>query len=201
MGWFDHIYDLKPLFIWVNNWNLYFILGVRPMGMSRSGKEAEVQSLNENFSNSELVVVAHYSGLSVEALTQLRNNLRNEGASFKVTKNSLAKLALKGTQFEAIEGLFSGPTGIATSQDPVAAAKVAYKFAKDHNKLVILGGALGGKVLDAKEVEALAKLPSLDELRSKLVGLLQAPAQKIASVTAAPARDLVGVTKAYGEKQ
>ncbi len=170
------------------------------MGMSRAGKEAEVQSLNENFSNNELVVVTHYSGLGVEALTELRTNLRSEGASFKVTKNSLAKLALKGTQFEAIEGLFSGPTGVATSQDPVAAAKVAYKFAKDNDKLVILGGALGGKVLDVAAVEALAQLPSLDALRSKLVGLLQAPAQKLASITAAPARDLVGVTKAYSEK-
>ena len=170
------------------------------MGMSRAGKEAEIQSLNENFSNNELVVVTHYSGLGVEALTELRTNLRSEGASFKVTKNSLAKLALKGTQFEAIEGLFSGPTGVATSQDPVAAAKVAYKFAKDNDKLVILGGALGGKVLDVAAVEALAQLPSLDALRSKLCGLLQAPAQKLASITAAPARDLVGVTKAYGEK-
>ncbi len=170
------------------------------MGMSRSEKEAEVQNLNKNFSDSELVVVTHYSGLSVEALTELRGNLRNEGAAFKVTKNSLAKLALKGTRFEAIEGLFSGPVGVASSQDPVVAAKVAYKFAKDNSKLVIVGGALGDMVLDVAAVEALAKLPSLDELRSKLVGLLQAPAQKLASIAAAPARDLVGVTKAYSEK-
>lgn len=168
--------------------------------MSRAEKEAEVKSLNENFSNNELIVVTHYSGLSVEALTELRGNLRGEGASFKVTKNSLAKRALKGTKFEAVEDLFSGPTGVASSGDPVAAAKVAYKFAKDNDKLIILGGALGEKVLDVAAVEALAQLPSLDALRSKLVGLLQAPAQKLASITAAPARDLVGVTKAYGEK-
>ncbi len=170
------------------------------MAMNRAEKETEIQNLNERFSNSELVVVTHYSGLSVEDLSELRGNLRNEGASFKVTKNSLARRALKGTKFEAIEGLFAGPTGVASSQDPVAAAKVAYKFAKNNDKLIILGGSLGELVLDVAAVEALAKLPSLDELRSKLCGLLQAPAQKLASVTAAPARDLVGVTKAYGEK-
>ncbi len=170
------------------------------MGMSRAQKETEVKELNERFTNDELVIVAHYSGLSVPEIEDLRADLRKEGASFKITKNSLAKLALKGTKFEELECLFSGPTGVASSQDPVAAAKVAHKFAKDNDNLVILGGALGSKILDVEGVEALAKLPSLDELRSKLVGLLQAPAQKIASVTAAPARELVGVTKAYGEK-
>ncbi len=170
------------------------------MGMSRAQKEVEIKELNERFSTDELIVVAHYSGLSVSEISKLRADLREEGATFKVTKNSLAKLALKGTRFEALDSLFTGPTGVASSQDPVAAAKVAHKFAKDNDKLVILGGALGDMVLDAKGVEAIAKLPSLDELRSKLIGLLQAPAQKIASVTAAPARDLVGVTKAYGEK-
>lgn len=170
------------------------------MGMSRVQKEAEIKELNERFSNDELVVVAHYSGLSVSELTDLRAQLRAEGASFKVTKNSLTKLAIKGTQFEQLGDLFTGPTGVASSQDPVAAAKVAHKFAKDHDKLIILGGALGDMILDAKGVEAIAKLPSLDEIRSKLVGLLQAPAQKIAGVMQAPARELVGVTKAYGEK-
>lgn len=170
------------------------------MGMNRAEKEVEIKALNDRFTSDELVVVTHYSGLQVSELTELRANLRNEGASFKVTKNTLAKIAIKGTKFEEISDLFAGPTGVASSQDPVAAAKVAYKFAKGNDKLVIVGGALGSMVLDAAGVEAIAKLPSLDELRSKLVGLLQAPAQKIASVTAAPARDLVGVTKAYGEK-
>ncbi len=170
------------------------------MGMDRAQKEIEIKELNERFSNDELVVVTHYSGLTVSELSELRGELRKEGASFKVTKNSLAKIAIKGTQFEALDGLFTGPTGVASSQDPVAAAKVAHKFAKDNDKLIIMGGALGSMVLDAKGVEAIAKLPSLDELRSKLVGLLQAPAQKIASIAAAPARELVGVTKAYGEK-
>ncbi len=170
------------------------------MGMDRAQKEVEIKELNERFSNDELVVVAHYSGLTVSDLNDFRSQLRAEGPSFKVTKNSLAKLAIKGTQFEELGDLFTGPTGVASSQDPVAAAKIAYKFAKDNDKLVILGGALGSMVLDTKGVEAIAQLPSLDELRSKLVGLLQAPAQKIASIAAAPARDLVGVTKAYGEK-
>ena len=170
------------------------------MSMNRVEKAEEIKALNERFSNDELLVVTHYSGLSVSELTDLRGKLREEGASFKVTKNSLAKIALKGTQFEALDGLFSGPTGVASSVDSVAAARAAYKFAKDNDKLVIIGGALGDMVLDAKGVEAIAKLPSLDELRSKLIGLLQAPAQKIASITAAPARELVGVTKAYGEK-
>ncbi|MGN7437831.1 MAG: 50S ribosomal protein L10 [Alcanivorax sp.] len=170
------------------------------MGMSRAQKEAEIKELNERFSSDELVVVTHYSGLTVTEMSDLRAKLREEGGTFKVTKNSLAKLALKGTQFEQIGDMFAGPTGVATSQDPVAAAKVAHNFAKDNDKLIILGGALGEMILDAAGVEAIAKLPSLDEIRSKLVGLLQAPAQKIAGVMQAPARELVGVTKAYGEK-
>ncbi|MGH1456733.1 MAG: 50S ribosomal protein L10 [Alphaproteobacteria bacterium] len=168
--------------------------------MNRAQKELEIKELSDRFGSDELVVVTHYSGLTVSELSDLRGELRKEGASFKVTKNSLAKIAIKGTQFEALDGLFTGPTGVASSQDPVAAAKVAHKFAKDNKKLIIIGGALGSMVLDAAGVEAIAKLPSLDELRSKLIGLLQAPAQKIASITAAPARELVGVTKAYGEK-
>ncbi len=117
-----------------------------------------------------------------------------------MTKNSLAKIAIKGTKFEAIGDMFAGPTGVATSQDAVAAAKVAHKFAKKHDKLVILGGALGEQILDVKGIEALAKLPSLDEVRSKLVGLLVAAPTKLAGLMQAPARELVGVTKAYGEK-
>ncbi|MCK5384754.1 MAG: 50S ribosomal protein L10 [Alphaproteobacteria bacterium] len=168
--------------------------------MSRAQKEAEIQELNERFEKDELVVVTHYSGLSVLEISDLRTQLREQGASFKVTKNSLTKLALKGTKFEAISDMFTGPTGVASSQDPVAAAKIAHKYAKDNGKLIILGGALGEMVLDVKGVEAIAKLPSLDEIRSKLIGLLQAPAVKLVGLMQAPARELVGVTKAYGEK-
>jgi len=170
------------------------------MGLNRAQKEAEVTALNERFANDELVVLTHYSGLTVKELENFRSELRKEGGSFKVTKNTLAKLAIKGTKFEGLNDMFTGPTGVATSTDAVAAAKVAHNFAKAHKNLVILGGALGEQILDAAGIEALAKLPSLDEVRSKLVGLLQAPATKLAGLMQAPARDLVGVTKAYGAK-
>lgn len=170
------------------------------MGMSRAQKQAEVEALNERFANDELVVVTHYSGLTVEEMSELRAGLRQEGASFKVTKNTLAKIAVKGTKFEQISDMFAGPTGVASSQDPVAAAKAAHKFAKDNKKLIILGGALGEQILDVQGIEALAKLPSLDEVRSKLVGLLVAAPTKLAGLMQAPARELVGVTKAYGAK-
>jgi large subunit ribosomal protein L10 len=171
------------------------------MAMTRAEKEAEVKELNTRFSNDELVVLTHFTGLTVAQVTQLRRELVKNGASYKVTKNSLAKIALKGTKFEQIADKFVGPTGVATSKDPVAAAKVAHTFAKTNEKLVIIGGALGDKILSAADVKALASLPSLDEIRAKFLGLLQAPAQKIAGVLQAPARDLVGVTKAYGEKK
>ncbi|MCK5285147.1 MAG: 50S ribosomal protein L10 [Alphaproteobacteria bacterium] len=170
------------------------------MGISRAQKETEIQDMNARFENDELIVVTHYSGLTVKEMSELRAGLREAGACFKVTKNSLAKIAIKGTKFEAVSDLFTGPTGMASSQDSVAAAKGAYNFAKKNDNLIILGGALGNKVLDVAEIEQLAKLPSLDEIRSKLVGLLQAPATKMVGVLQAPARDLVGVTRAYGEK-
>ena len=170
------------------------------MGMSRAEKEAEIQELSDRFSNDELVVVTHYAGLTVSDITQLRGDLRKEGASFKVTKNSLAKRALKGTQFEPIEGLFSGPTGVASSKDPVAAAKVAHKFAKDNDNLIILGGALGDKVLDVKGIEALAKMPSLDEVRATIAGLIMAPARNIASLIGAPGSKVAAAIQAAGEK-
>jgi len=170
------------------------------MGMSRAQKEEEIKELGSIFANDELVVVTHYSGLPVTKMDELRAGLRQEGGAFKVTKNSLAKLALKGTKFEQIADMFTGPTGVASSQDPVAAAKVAYNFAKANDKLVILGGALGSQILDAAGIEALAKLPSLDEVRSKLVGLLVAGPTKLVGVLQAPARDLVGVTAAQGAK-
>ena len=168
--------------------------------MNRSEKQQAVQDLNSTLSNSESVIVCHYKGLTVAQITDFRAQLRAEGASFKVTKNTLAKLASEGTSYEGLKDLYTGPTGIAVSNDPVVAAKVAYNFAKTNDKLVILGGGLGTKVLDVAGVEALAKLPSLDEVRGKLVGLLVAPATKIARVVAAPAVQLVNVTKAQGEK-
>jgi large subunit ribosomal protein L10 len=170
------------------------------MGMSREQKTTEVQELNARFTSDELIVVTHYSGMTVKELTNLRGELRKNGAHFKVTKNTLAKLAIKGTKFEGTDALFKGPTGVASSQDPVAAAKIAHQIAKTNKNFIIIGGALGTTLLDAAGIEALAKLPSLDELRSKLLGLLLAAPTKLAGLLQAPARDMVGVTKAYGEK-
>ncbi|PCH99961.1 MAG: 50S ribosomal protein L10 [Alphaproteobacteria bacterium] len=167
--------------------------------MNRNEKQQAVEELNSTLSSSESVVVCHYKGLTVKDITEFRAQLRAEGGTFKVTKNTLAKLASEGTSYEGLKDLFTGPTGIAVSNDPVAAAKVAYNFAKENNNLVILGGGLGTKVLDVAGVEALAKLPSLDEVRAKLAALLVAPATKIARVVAAPAVQLVNVTKAQGE--
>jgi large subunit ribosomal protein L10 len=126
--------------------------------------------------------------------------MREAGAGFKVTKNRIAKLALKGTRFEDLDTLFTGPTAVGTSEDPVAAAKTLVEYAKSNNKLTIVGGSMDGKVLDKAGVEALAKMPSLDELRGKLVGLLQAPASKLARVTQAPAGKLARVVKAREEQ-
>lgn len=168
--------------------------------MDRAQKAIEQEAYKKRFEEHESIVVTHYAGLTVAEMTELRNNLREEGASFKVTKNSLAKRALEGTKFEGIADLFTGPVGIASSEDVVAPAKVVQKFAKDHKKLVIIGGAMGETKLDAKGVEALSKMPSLDELRGTLVGLLQAPATKVARVVQAPAGQLARVCAAYAEK-
>ncbi len=170
------------------------------MGMSREQKEVEIKDLNARFEKDETMVVTHYSGLTVGELEELRAGLRAEGATFKVTKNSLAKIALKGTKFEGTADMFSGPVGVATSEDPVAAAKVAHKFAKDNEKLIILGGAFGEKVLDVQGIEALAKMPGLDEVRATIAGLIMAPARNIASVVAAPGSKVAGAVKAAGEK-
>lgn len=169
------------------------------MGISRAQKDEEIKALNARLEDSEVVVMTHNTGLTVKQMTDLRDKLRAEGASFKVVKNTLAKRAIKGTRYEQLEDMFSGPVGIATSQDPVAAAKVTQAFAKDNAKLVILGGAMGDVLLSAAAVEQLASMPSLDELRAKIVGLLVAPATKVARVLQAPAQAMVGVTKAYGE--
>ncbi len=169
--------------------------------MDRSRKEALVAELHQTFEDTNLVVVTQQSGLTVQEVTALRSEMREEGASFRVTKNRLAKIALQGTKFEPLTDTFTGPTAIAVSEDPVAAAKVAVEFANKNDKLTIVGGALGEKVLDVDDVKALAKLPSLDELRGKIVGLLQAPAGKIVGVMNAPAGQLARVFSAYGSSE
>ncbi|MBT5080337.1 MAG: 50S ribosomal protein L10 [Rhodospirillaceae bacterium] len=168
--------------------------------MDRAQKREAVSELNEVFSNTSSVVVTHYSGLNVAEISDLRRQMRAAGATFKVTKNRLTKIALDGTQYAPISDLFAGPTAIAYSDDPVAPAKVAVDFAKKNEKLIVLGGAMGDSQLDVAGVKALASLPSLDELRGKIVGLLQAPATKLAGVIQAPASQLARVLSAQGSK-
>lgn len=168
--------------------------------MDRSQKTDAVAALNRTFNEVAVVVVTRNLGLSVAQSTQLRTKMREAGASYKVSKNRLAKIALEGTDYAGISDLLTGPTALATSTDPVAAAKVAIDFAKTNDKLEIVGGAMGKQVLDAEGIKALASLPSLDELRAKLIGLVQAPATKLATITQAPAAQLARVLAAYAEK-
>lgn len=168
--------------------------------MDRAQKEAVVASFNRLFRETGLVVVTRYSGLTVPEIETLRRQMKDAGASFRVTKNRLTRLALDGTRFKGLAPLFVGPTAIAYSADPVAAAKVAVEFSKKNEKLAIVGGALGEQVLDQSGVSALAALPSLDGLRARLVGLLGAPAQRLASLARAPAGKLARVLAARAEK-
>ena len=169
--------------------------------MDRAQKQEVVKDLHGVFNSAGIVVVTHYSGLSVADMTDLRNRLREIGASFKVTKNRLTKLALDGTDKAPLGDLFTGPTGIGFSDDPVAAPKALVKFAKDHDNLKILGGMMGEVVLDENAIKDLASLPSLDELRAKLVGLLSTTATRIAGVLQAPAGQVARVIGAYGAKE
>ena len=168
--------------------------------MEKAKKAEVVEDLNGVFSKAGSVVVAHYSGMTVAQMADLRSRMRANGASFRVAKNRLAVRALKGTPIEGIAHLFKGPTGIAVSDDPVAASKVAAAYAKDNDKLVILGGAMGKTVMDVNAVKALADLPSLDQLRATLIGLIQSPATKIAHVLAEPGAMLARVIQAQGAK-
>ncbi|MBB4285871.1 50S ribosomal protein L10 [Roseospira goensis] len=169
--------------------------------MNRDEKKELVSRLQAEFGESAVCIVTHYQGLTVAQMETLRRKVREVGARFQVTKNRLTRLALDGTEFEGLSDLFTGPTAIATSADPVAAAKACVEFAKTNDKLVILGGAMQGKVLDAEGVGNLAKLPSLDELRAQLAGLITTPAQRVASVTQAPAGQLARVLKAHADAE
>lgn len=168
--------------------------------MDRSHKEALVTSLHEQLSDTVCIVITHQTGMTVAEVTELRRQMRAAGASFKVTKNRLARIALTGTKFERLSSMFTGPTAIAFSRDPVAAAKVAVEFANKNEKLVIVGGGLGEQKLDAAGVKALATLPSLEQLRAKLLGLLQTPATRIAGVLQAPGGQVARVLGAYARK-
>jgi large subunit ribosomal protein L10 len=168
--------------------------------VDRAAKKELVTALNGVFKATGVVVVAHYSGLNVAQMQTLRRQMKHAGAAVKVAKNRLAKIALEGTDAAVIVPLLKGPTLIAYSGDPVGAPKAAADFAKTNEKFVILGGAMGKTALDAYGVKALAALPSLDELRAKIVGLIQAPATKIAQVVNAPAAKVARVVQAYAAK-
>ena len=169
--------------------------------MEKAKKAEVVEELQGVFAKAGSVVVAHYTGMTVAQMSDLRTRMRANGASFKVAKNRLVMRALKGTPVEGISHLFKGPTGIAYSDDPIAASKTAIAYAKDNGKLVILGGSMGTTMLDANGVKAVAELPSLDELRGKIVGLLLAPATKLAGIIEAPAGQLARVVGAYANKE
>jgi large subunit ribosomal protein L10 len=167
--------------------------------VDRAQKQKTVESLHSALAGTACVVVTHQTGLSVAEATQLRQQVRAAGASYKVTKNRLAKRALEGTDFAGLKAFFTGPTAIAYSADPVAAAKVIVEFANRNTKLSIVGGGLAGRALDADAVKDLAQLPSLDELRGKIIGLVQAPAQRLASVLQAPGGQIARVLAAHAE--
>lgn len=169
--------------------------------MDRAQKKASVAEMNAVFQEVGVVVVTRNLGLTVAQSTELRTKMRDAGASYKVAKNRLARIAIEGTPYASIGDLLTGPTALASSADPVAAAKVAVDFAKTNDKLEIVGGAMGEVVLDADGVKALASMPSLDELRGKIVGLLNAPATKVVQTIQAPAGQLARVFGAYAAKE
>lgn len=168
--------------------------------MDRAKKAANVEKLHKAFLETETVVVTQYSGLTAAEMTDLRVKMRAEGVNYQVSKNRLVLRALKGTRFESIGPMLKGPVGLATSNDPVAASKVAFTFHKTNEKLAIIGGALGEKTLDKSNIEMLSQLPSLDALRSKLLGMLQTPATRLAVLSSAPASQLARVVQAYANK-
>jgi large subunit ribosomal protein L10 len=169
--------------------------------MDRAQKAAAVADLKQTFSEVGVVVVTRNLGLTVAQSTQLRTKMREAGATYKVSKNKLAKIALDGTDYLSLGDMFTGPVGLASSIDPVAAAKVIVDFAKTNDRLEIVGGAMGATALDVNGVKALATMPSLDELRAKIVGLLVAPATKLATIAQAPAAQIARVLSAYAEKE
>ena len=159
--------------------------------MNRNEKTDLVNNLHDTFDNAASVVIVHCIGLTVEESTSLRTKMRNENCNFKVTKNRIARIALKDTKYQHMDSMFKGPTAIGSSNDPVMAAKILVDYAKENEKLVIIGGGLEDKALSKIDIEALAKLPSLNDLRGKLVGLLQAPASKILRLSVEPASQVL----------
>ena len=167
--------------------------------MERAKKAESIETLKGVFANAGAVVVTHYTGITVAQMEDLRGRLRKQGASFKVVKNRLAQKALDGADDGAL-ALFKGPVGIAFGPDAVSAAKVSTQYAKDNEKFTIIGGLMGEQVLDAKGIDALAKLPSLDELRGRIIGMLNTPATRIAGTLQAPGGQLARLLNAYATK-
>ncbi len=168
--------------------------------MDRTEKRAFVAELNQALTATSMIVVTRNGGLTVAEATDLRRKMRAAGATYKVTKNRLTTLAVEGTRFDGIRPMLTGPTALAWSMDPVAVAKTAVEFAKTNEKFVLVGGALGAQTLNADGVKALAELPSLDELRARLVGMISTPATRIAGVLQAPAGQLARVFGAFAKK-
>ena len=155
--------------------------------MSKQKKTDYIKDMSSQFEKSEAVIVAHYQGLTVSQLDELRAQMREHGIQFKITKNRITKLALEKTRCKDLSRLFTGPTAVALSEDAITSAKILTKFSKDNENLKILGGIMGNDILDVAGVKNVATLPSLDEARAKIVGILRSPAQKIASILLAPA--------------
>lgn len=166
--------------------------------MNRTQKKEWIEDMNGHVAGAEIVLIAHYKGLTVAEMTELRGSIRKAGAGFKVTKNLLAKRAFAGTKYEKVVDLFKGPTALAYANEPVAVAKALSEFAKKKDKLVLVGGAFGETILNKAQIQELANLPSLDELRAKILALLNTPATRIAGVLQAPAGQLARVCGAYG---
>lgn len=169
--------------------------------MDRAQKKEWIDAVHQNFSGAQVILVGHNTGLSVPEMNDLRARVRKAGAGFKVTKNRLAKLALKETNYEGLSDMFKGPTMVAFSSDPVSVAKALAEFAKVNEKFVLLGGAFGAHRLDKAGINQLASLPSLDELRAKILAMLNTPAQRLATLMQAPAGQLARVTSAYSKKE
>ncbi len=168
--------------------------------MNKEAKKNYVEEMKKNFTSNESVMIAQYQGLNVNELDQLRNELRENGILFKITKNRITKIAIKDTPVKDLEKYFTGPTAAAISSDPISTAKILTKFAKSNNKLKIIAGFMDGKVLDQKEVAIIATLPSLEEARAKIVGILSSPAQKLVSILLAPGSKIANLTRAKSLK-
>ncbi|MBX7146746.1 MAG: 50S ribosomal protein L10 [Alphaproteobacteria bacterium] len=168
--------------------------------MDRSGKQAVIESLQQTLSSSDIILITHNLGLTVSQVTDLRRKMLAVGAGYKVTKNTLATLAFKGTRFEVGSSLLTGPTGIAYAKDPVSIAKIVVNFANANEKLAVVGGVMDGQLLNKDSIKTLASLPSLNELRGKIAALLNTPATRIATILQAPASQLARVVQAYANK-